>query len=307
MTRDAAAFIAQAGWAGARRIPLAGDASSRRYDRLIEGSRRAVLMDAPPPEDVAAFVRIADLLRGLGLSAPAVLAADIGAGLLLLEDFGDATFARLLDEGAAAEPLYDLAVDALAALHRRFGSADGLKRYDLTLLLDQLALYPEVFGGDRAAFLEAWRRPLDAALAGPSSLLLRDYHAGNLMLLSGREGVARCGLLDFQDAGLGPCAYDLVSLLEDARRDLPGELKARCLARYAAACALDDAALAVLGAMRHVRILAVFERLARAGKPAYLAHVPRLRRLLDAHFARAELTPVRRWFERFPPAAVGAR
>ncbi len=306
MSRDLAAFLVQAGWADARRTPLAGDASSRRYERLAVGSRRAVLMDAPPPEDVAAFVRIADLLRGLGLSTPRVLAADVEAGLLLLEDFGDGVFARLLDDGSAAEPLYDLAIDALVALHRRFAPVEGLRRYDLALFLDQLALYPATFGGDQAAFMEAWRRPLEAALAGPSSLLLRDYHAGNLMLLPDREGVARCGLLDFQDAGLGPCAYDLVSLVEDARRDLPDVLKARCLARYRAACGLDDAALAALGAMRHVRVLAVFERLARAGKPAYLAHAPRVRRLLESHLASPALAPVRRWFERSLPAAPGA-
>jgi aminoglycoside/choline kinase family phosphotransferase len=307
VTRDVAAFLDQAGWGAARRSPLAGDASSRRYERLIDGARRAVLMDAPPPEDVSAFLRIADLLRGLGLSAPAALAADVKAGLLLLEDFGDAVFSRLLDEGASPEPLYDLAVDALVALRRRFAPIEGLRRYDLGLFLDQLALYPEMFGGDGMAFLDAWRAPLAAALAEPSSLLLRDYHAGNLLLLPHRDGVARCGLLDFQDAGLGPCAYDLVSLLEDARRDLPEALKERCLARYSAAAPLDMTALGVLGAMRHVRVLAVFERLARAGKPAYLAHVPRVRRLLEAHLARAELAPVRRWFERFPQAAPAAQ
>ena len=307
MSRDVAAFLARAGWASARRAPLAGDASSRRYERLVEGARRAVLMDAPPPEDAGAFVRIAELLRSLGLSTPAVLAADAEAGLLLLEDFGDSVFGRLLDEGAAAAPLYDLAVDVLVALHQRFARPEGLRRYDLALFLEQLALYPEMFGGDRAAFLDAWRRPLEAALSGPSSLLLRDYHAGNLMLLPDRQGVARCGLLDFQDAGLGPCAYDLASLVEDARRDLPEELRARCIARYRAALELDEAVLVVLAAMRHARVLAVFERLARAGKPGYLVHVPRVRRLLDAHLARAELGPVRRWFERSLPAAPAAR
>lgn len=308
MTRDEAIarFLAGAGWANAELEPLAGDASTRRYARVRDGARRAVLMDAPGGEGIAAFIRISELLRGLGLSAPEVLAAAPEDGLLLLEDFGDEVFASLLDGGAAPEPLYDLAVDALIALHRRFRPAGDLPQYDLARFLAQLALYPEVFGGDAAAFEEAWRAPLEAALAGPASLLLRDYHAGNLMLLGGREGVARCGLLDFQDAGLGPCAYDLVSLIEDARRDVPAPLRARCLARYRAALPLDEAALATLGAMRHVRVLAVFERLARNGKPAYLAHVPRVRRLLAGHLARPELAPVRRWFERFAPGAPAA-
>jgi N-acetylmuramate 1-kinase len=301
-----AAFLGRAGWARATRTPLAGDASSRRYERLSEGARRAVLMDAPPPEDPAAFVRVAGLLRALDLSAPAVLAADLEAGLLLLEDFGDGLFARLLDDGLPEAPLYDLAVDALIALHRRFRSADGLPPYDLPRFLDQLALYPELFGGDRAAFLDAWRRPLEAALTGPGSLLLRDYHVGNLMLLAGREGVAQCGLLDFQDAGPGPRAYDLASLVEDARRDVAPELRERCLARYRAALPLDEDGLATLAAMRHVRVLAVFERLARAGRPAYRAHAPRVRRLLRRHLARPQLAAVRRWFERSPPAGAAA-
>lgn len=308
MTRDEriAVFLARTGWAAADRAPLAGDASTRRYVRLTDGERSAVLMDAPPPENAATFVRVAGLLRGLDLSAPLVLAAELDAGLLLLEDFGDGAFARLLDDGLPAGPLYDLAVDALIALHRRFRAADGLQPYDLARFLDQLKLYPELFGGDRAAFLDAWRAPLEAALAGPRSLLLRDYHVGNLMLLTGREGVAQCGLLDFQDAGPGPCAYDLASLVEDARRDLEPTLRRRCLARYRAALPLDPDGLAVLAAMRHVRVLAVFERLARSGRPAYLAHVPRVRRLLTAHLAQPSLAAVRRWFERFPPAGSAA-
>lgn len=308
MTRDEriAAFLARAGWSAASRTPLAGDASARRYERLIDGERRCVLMDAPPPEDVGAFVRTAGLLRGLDLSAPLVLAADSDAGLLLLEDFGEGVFARLLDAGLPAQPLYDLAVDALIALHRRFRTADGLEPYDLGRFLEQLALYPEIFGGDRATFLDAWRGPLEAALAGPRSLLLRDYHVGNLMLLTGREGVAQCGLLDFQDAGAGPCAYDLASLVEDARRDVAPAQRARCLARYRAALPLDSDGLSTLAAMRHVRVLAVFERLARAGRSGYLAHVPRVRRLLAAHLAKPPLAAVSRWFERFPPAGPAA-
>ena len=301
-----AAFLARTGWSAAGRTPLAADASARRYERLIEGERRCVLMDAPPPEDVGAFVRTAGLLRGLDLSAPVVLAAELDAGLLLLEDFGDGVFARLLDDGVPPQPLYDLAVDALIALHRRFETADGLPDYDLARFLDQLALYPELFGGDRDAFLDAWRAPLETALAGPRSLLLRDYHVGNLMLLSTREGVAQCGLLDFQDAGPGPCAYDLASLVEDARRDVAPAVRDRCLERYRAALPLDLEGLATLAAMRHVRVLAVFERLARVGRPGYLAHAPRVRRLLAAHLAKPPLAAVSRWFERFPPAGPAA-
>jgi N-acetylmuramate 1-kinase len=278
-------------------------------------------MDAPPPhEDVRPFLAIARLLQALGFSAPAILAEDVAAGLLLLEDFGDATYTRLLAQGAAEEPLYALAVDLLVALHRDFDPAVAahVPPYDDARLLNEAALLvdwylPAVTGKPtapalREEYLALWRRLLPLARAVPESLVLRDYHVDNLMLLSDREGVAACGLLDFQDAVIGPVTYDLVSLLEDARRDVPPELAAAMRARYLEAFpgldrAAFDASYAVLGAQRNCKIVGIFTRLwQRDGKPQYLAHIPRVWRLIEGDVAHPDLAPLAAWLDRHIPA-----
>jgi aminoglycoside/choline kinase family phosphotransferase len=315
-----AAFLAACGWAEVPRRPLAGDASFRRYERLEAGARRAVLMDAPPPkEDVRPFIAAARLLRGLGFSAPQILAEDIAAGLLLLEDFGDSTYTRLLAAGAAEEPLYRLAVDLLIALHRgfRLPAAPVVPPYDDERLLNEAALLvdwylPAITGQptDRALredYLACWRSLLPAARRVPDTLVLRDYHVDNLMLLEGRPGVAACGLLDFQDAVIGPISYDLVSLLEDARRDVPADLVAAMLRRYLEAFpALDrdafTASYAVMGAQRNCKIVGIFTRLCvRDGKPVYLAHIPRVWRLIEQDLRHPALQPMARWLDRHIP------
>lgn len=310
----AAAFVADAGWGAAEWRPLAGDASSRRFARLRRADGgTAVLMDAPPPHnDLAAFARVAGLLRGLDLSVPAILRADAGRGFLLVEDFGDAVFASLLDAGADPLPLYELAVDMLIALHRRFEGADDLPRYDAELFAEQAALFADLFApsADRAAFIAAWRQALAAADALPRSLLLRDCFAGNLLHLPDRRGVQACGLLDFQDAGVGPVAYDLMSLIEDARRDVPEAVAEAALDRYLAAFpAIDrgdfETACAALAAQRHTRIIAVFTRLARtAGKDAYLQHLPRCRRMLRQRLTHPALSEVDAWIRAHTPETL---
>ena len=319
-----AGFLAATGWGGAARRRLAGDASFRSYDRLEQGGRRAVLMDAPPPhEDVRPFINVARLLRSLGLSAPKILAEDIAAGLLLLEDFGDATYTRLLAEGAAEAPLYALAVDVLIALHRRFDLAAHVPHvppYDDHRLLTEASLLvdwylPAILGKPtepafRAEYLALWQALLPAARAIPSSLVLRDYHVDNLMLLERRPGIAACGLLDFQDAVIGPRSYDLVSLLEDARRDVAADLVAAMRERYLAAFpeldrGLFDRSYAVLGAQRNCKIVGIFTRLCRRdGKPIYLQHIPRVWRLIERDVAHPTLAPVARWLDRHIPAEL---
>ncbi len=323
-TRRLRAFLAAHGWERAERRPLAQDASFRRYDRLRLDGRSAVLMDAPPPkENVAAFRVVAELLLELGLSAPRPLAVDETEGFMLLEDLGDRTFTRALEEGADETALYELAIDVLVALHRQARpgrlAAAGLAPYDERRLLDEALLLtdwylPAVAGRPtvpavRAAYLEAWRDVFPLLAAVPHGLVLRDYHVDNLMLLDGRAGTAACGLLDFQDALVGPWSYDLVSLLEDARRDLSPGLPEAMLARYLAAFpGLDReaflAAYALLGAQRNAKIIGIFTRLCRRdGKPGYLRHLPRLWRLLDADLAHPNLAPLRAWFaEAVPPA-----
>lgn len=316
-------FLAANNWRMEHLRPLADDASFRSYRRLLDSERRAVLMDAPPAqEDVRPYLRIARHLRALGLSAPEILAADEVHGLLLIEDLGDVTFTRLLAAGTDETALYALAVDVLGFLHAappERAIPPGLPAYDERRLLDEALLLvdwylPAVLGWPvtataRAAYAEAWRAVLPVALAQPATLVLRDYHVDNLMRLEDRDGLAACGLLDFQDAVAGPAAYDLMSLLEDARRDIAEPLRAAMLARYREAMAPDDwrafmAAYTVLAAQRHAKVIGIFTRLSRRdGKNAYLVHIPRVWRLLERALAEPVLAPVAAWFERHVPRA----
>jgi len=309
-------FLRRQGWADAVRRPLAGDASGRRYDRLSKEGRTALLMQAPPEAMTPAFIAITDKLSALGLSAPDILAAAADDGLVLLEDFGDDTYTALLDGGAAAAALYLLATDALIHLHRCFTGAASLPIFDSARFLDQAMLFCEICkpGGEAAkSFRRAWMGPLDRAVAVPTTLLLRDFHAGNLFHLPGRPGVQACGLIDFQDAGIGPVTYDLVSMLQDARRDVAKDIAASCLDHYCAAFpgldrAAFDASCAILAAQRHVRVIAVFNRLSGLGKPGYLEHLPRLWGLLDRALEHPALGDVAAWFqEHIPPAAKGSQ
>lgn len=317
-----AAFLAASGWGEAERVALAGDASFRRYSRLTRKGTSALLMDAPPPhEDVRPYLAVDRILRELGFSAPAILAGDEAAGLLLIEDFGDDTYARLLGRGEDEAALYALAVDVLIALHRRCKSdAATLPPYDDARLLNEAALLvdwylPAVTGAPtspalRESYLELWRGLLPLARAVPECLVLRDYHVDNLMRIPGREGIAACGLLDFQDAVTGPITYDLVSLLEDSRRDIALELAASMRARYLAAFpGLDReafaASFAVLGAQRHCKVVGIFTRLDRRDhKPRYLGHIPRLWRLIDQDCQEPALAPVKAWLDRHIPHAL---
>jgi hypothetical protein len=310
---NARKFLDDAGWGDAAREPLTGDASARKYVRLRRGGRTAILMDASQlPEIVAPFARIGAHLRQLGFSAPEILARDEPDGLLLLEDFGDTTFAQLLDHGSEPEKLFALATDVLIALHRHPQAApESLRVYSPEKMLEDIGLFldwrtPGISEAGRAGFQKAWREVLPHAHAVPASLLLRDYHAANLMLLPDRDGIRRAGLLDFQDAYRGPVTYDLVSLLEDARRDVPEDLRKKMTARYLAQFPLLDrgafeTSLAILAALRHTRVLAIFEKLSRhEGRHDYKQlHSPRVERLLQSALCHPILAGVKRWFEQY--------
>jgi aminoglycoside/choline kinase family phosphotransferase len=313
------AFLTRAGWGEADRARLAGDASFRHYDRLRMGDRRAVLMDAPPPkEDVRPFMRMAMHLQRLGFSAPQLMALDPDAGLLLLEDLGDDTYTRLLAQGADEEALYALAIDALAELHAQTDAIPlHMDPYDDPRLLTEATLLtdwymPAVLGtaidpAAKADYVELWRGLFPIARAVPDTLVLRDFHVDNLMLLP-RDGIAACGLLDFQDAVAGPVTYDPMSLLEDARRDIDPALVSRMKDRYLARFpALDrdafNASWAVMAAQRHAKVIGIFTRLCvRDGKPIYLGHIPRVWRLLEAACAHPALAGIKDWLDRNIPA-----
>ena len=327
--RQIADFLAGHGWAGATRHALAGDASFRRYVRLVDGDRRAVLMDAPPGhEDVRPFIAIGRYLHARGYSAPEIHAADEAAGLLLLEDLGDDLYADALAAGADQEALYGAAVDVLVDLHGAPPAGPGptgpdVPGFDDARLhreVDRLVEWflPAASGAAapdaaRDAYTEAWAAVFPLARAAPEALVLFDYHSPNLIWLPERDGLRRVGLLDFQDAVRGPLTYDLVSLLEDARRDVPEALARAMVARYLDARpeldrAAFGAAYAIMGAQRNCRIIGTFARLwRRDGKAGYLAHMPRVWRYLERDLAHPALAPVKRWLDdRVPPDWRGA-
>ncbi|MDO6413359.1 phosphotransferase [Sphingomonas sp. BIUV-7] len=298
---DAApAFLQTHGWGGAMILPLAGDASFRRYFRVVDDGRTAVLMDAPPQhEDSRPFLAVADHLHALGFAAPKVMARDLAVGLILLEDFGDDRMAEMIAADPARETLiYTAAIDLLRDLHRH--PAGPLPAYDMGVYQREAALFPDWYmpavGLDvPPGYAEAWDEALAPIAADRSVTALRDYHAENIMLL----GDGSLGLLDFQDALAGHPAYDLVSLLQDARRDVSPELEAAMLAHYGP---VDEAAYALLGAQRNTKILGIFTRLwKRDGKPRYLGYQPRVWAYLERDLAHPALAPVKAWFDAAVP------
>lgn len=310
---NAREFLNQTAWSNADCDSLTGDASPRQYFRLRRDRQNVILMDASHNlESVAPFIQINQHLHHLGFSVPAILARDDKKGFLLLEDFGHDTFSSLLDNNGDMELLYTLATDVLLALHQHSQAIPtGLRAYHPEKMLADVELFlewctPTSSGADQAEFRTVWRKVLPVAHQVPASLLLRDYHVANLMWLPDREGVRQAGLLDFQDAYQGPITYDLVSLLEDARRDVPDDLRKKMAARYLAGSpALDreafETSMAILAALRHTRVLAIFERLSRQEKKHDYKqlHAPRVKRLLQRALAHPTLAGVKHWMERY--------
>jgi N-acetylmuramate 1-kinase len=352
------AFLDSAGFGAARREALPGDASTRTYERLWTGTRAVLLMNQPqaaeaascPPDadeaarralgynacarlagaNLTAFAALSRHLRTLGLSAPEVLAADIPKGLLVIEDFGDRIYARLVEDGADAAALYGRAMDALSHLHDHeapaaiaFGErTHHLLAYDALALETEAALLPEWHGklllggalsGDALEeYRGLWAALLPQAIPARKVLTLRDYHAENLLFLDEREGAAQAGLIDFQDGLAGHPAYDLISLLEDARRDVTPELAAAMTDRYARARAARDphfdreafeAAAAILAAQRNAKIAGIFARLfLRDSKPRYLSFLPRVWGHLERDLEHPAMAGLKRWFARAIPA-----
>ena len=336
-------FLSEEGLADATRIHVQGDASTRAYERLMYQGRKLILMNAPrrpdgPPargglpysaiahlaEDAKPFVAMARALRERALSAPQVHAADLTEGLVLLEDLG-AESVVAGDPPAPVEERYATAVDVLVELHRQPvlgtlpvapGVDHRLPPYDIDAFLIEAELLLDwyvphrggaVSGAARSEFTALWREALSHAYDAPPTWVLRDYHSPNLLWLPEREGLARVGLLDFQDALMGPAPYDLVSLLQDARVDVPDPLEIALLGRYVKARLDADAAFpttafvqlyVMLGAQRATKILGIFARLDRRdGKPQYLRHIPRIWRYLRRALIHPAMSDLKVWYD----------
>jgi aminoglycoside/choline kinase family phosphotransferase len=347
-------FLTRSGWGAASVTPLPGDASTRRYARLALGERKAMLMDQPqaaeaptaPPDageearralgynavarlagaDCARFVAAAKWLRGHGLAAPDIYAADPAHGFVILEDLGDALFAEVLADGGDEKQLYQAAVEVLAKIHVADApaalSADKpLFDYDLTALVSETDLLTEWFlplalghkarEDEVAEHRRLWRAALAEIGNSRRVFVHRDYHAENLLWLPERHGTARVGLIDFQDAVAGSAAYDLISLTEDARRDVSPELAEAAVAHYLATMKAQGAAvdeprfrreMAVMAAQRNAKIVGIFARLyKRDGKPRYLAFLPRVWAYLERDLAHPALGDLRAWYDRVIP------
>jgi aminoglycoside/choline kinase family phosphotransferase len=347
-------FLARAGWGDAIVTPLPGDASTRRYARLALKDRKAMLMDQPqaaegavaPPgasdetrralgynavarlagADCARFAAAAGWLRGQGLAAPEIYAADHASGFVILEDLGDALFADVLADGGDEKTLYQVAVEVLAKIHANdapaaLSSDKPLFDYDQTALVAETDLLTEWFlplalgriasAEETAEHRRLWRAALAQIGKGRRVFVHRDYHAQNLLWLPERDGVARVGLIDFQDAVAGSLAYDLISLTEDARRDVPPDIAEAATAHYLAAMTaqgtpLDEARfrreMAVMAAQRNAKIVGIFARLSkRDGRTRYLAFLPRVWGYLERDLAHPALADLRAWYDRVIP------
>ncbi len=345
------AFLDESGFGNARRLRMQGDASTRIFERLARDDRNAILMNAPrrpdgPPvrdgkpysaiahlaEDVVPYVALSAGLRALRLSAPEILHADLDRGLIVMEDLGED---RIVNENPPVplEARYACAVDLLAFLHghdlpETLPVAPHLEyrlpRYDFGAFLIEAELLLDWYLTAAAAptpdfarddFVKLWRKALVPAIAARPTWVLRDYHSPNLLWLPQRDGIARVGVLDFQDALIGPSAYDVASLLQDARVDVPEAMEMALLGRYVRA-RLDDERdfdtggfmllYATLAAQRATKILGIFARLNRRdGKPQYLRHMPRLWNYLQRSLAHPALAPLKDWYAANVPAPDG--
>ncbi|WP_286828062.1 MULTISPECIES: aminoglycoside phosphotransferase family protein [Kordiimonas] len=318
-------FLKNQGWQDAEVEPLTPDASFRSYARLRRETGGCMLMDAPPAhENLKAYLDITAHLRDLGLRVADTLGHDLDAGFALIEDMGDATFTRLLNAGHDAEPLYLLATKVLKALHDHPRAVDiDLPPYDMTALLREAELFVDWFvpafrgsaptDAEKRGYMAAWQDALAGVSEARHALVLRDYHVDNLMITGGLEDISHCGLLDYQDALLGAPAYDLVSLVEDARRDVSDELRSAVMVHYtkdmsAAQVKALELDMALLGAQRHAKVAGIFVRLSkRDGKPIYLGHIPRVLRLLSKALEATELSGVRESIEAMVPGYQQAR
>lgn len=323
-----AEFLNASDWADAGFEALQQDASFRRYFRLSNvadstgQAKTCLLMDAPAPqENIDAYLELTASLHHYGLRVPKIYQEDRKSGFALIEDFGDQTFTRLLANEMCEEKLYSLAIDVIVHLHSQNLIRVDVPAYAMTKLLSEADIFIDWFvpaargtavsDNERTAYVDAWKQALSRVARARETLVLRDFHVDNLMVIDGQYDTQHCGLLDYQDALIGSRAYDLVSLLEDARRDVGDELYGSMFHRYLDGMAAADILLdtdqlrsdmLLLGAQRHAKVAGIFTRLSeRDSKHHYLEHIPRVLKLLERAMLAPDLHPVKQVIESMVP------
>ena len=310
-------FLRHCGLDASKLTWLPSDASFRHYGRIKDEKKSYILMDAPAPELPEQFELIDKILSKNGLSVPFIYEHDFKNGFLLLEDFGDDTYTHLLAQGENEENLYKLALDSLFKIQEirdfegvPFYNQDWLT-YGLSTFLDWFVPLANPKPLSNAAiqdFYQLWQELYQEAMKSPQGLILIDYHVDNMLRLPNRTGYQACGLLDFQDARVGPFAYDLASLLEDARRDVSPSVREKMWSYYMKKGVVGDKAIFekayhILAAKRHIRVIGVFTRLkARDHKNKYLCHIPRVWQLLESHLDEPYLKSLKDWLNTYLPS-----
>ncbi|MBY0428539.1 MAG: phosphotransferase [Alphaproteobacteria bacterium] len=311
-------FLSQYGWRNAVRSALPGDFSARYYVRLNNSGRKALLMVMPSRDELMPFLTMQAALAQGGMRVPEIIASDEANGLAIVEDLGEQDFTAMLRGGMPPEQLYPIAIDALSYLHQSpLPPSEQLTRFTPQLFLDQVGLFLDNYATHilkipfsitaRTTFVTAWYPALEFACAIPSSLMLRDFHAANIMYLEHETGFKKAAAIDFQDGGIGPISYDIASLLEDARLDIPHPLRAQMLERYLAASSFKNTAafmtsFHILACQRHMRILAILaKRLAGGVSPQTEEYFKRVWSQIVLHQAEPTLAPVYQWLDEYVP------
>ncbi len=321
------AFLDSSPYAAWSLEALDADASFRTYCRLSQGEQRVLLMDSPPDkEDIVPYLAVDNYLLSIGLRAPRILHLDADNGFAIIEDFGLQTYTHLLNQKCDAKVLYTLAVDTLSHLHEHLSPSDvELPRYDDGFYEDEAALFIDWYWAARTGsvaspelrqeFLQIWADLLAKVSTDKECMVLRDYHVDNLILVDDAPGkntyeLSSCGLLDFQDALIGSRAYDLVSLLEDARREVDAQMSAELIEHFTRDLSTNEKTqflydYRVLGAHRHAKVIGIFVRLCvRDKKPHYLDYLPHVQSLFAKALTHPAMKPLADWLVLHHPGAV---